>query len=102
MTLKIHHKDCGYYRTYENICPNCHLPFCEEDAEQSTSGSMMTMVVAAKKADDLQSDVEEIKTQLTSISASLVTIIAQLNELTTNFNSLYNYSHGCKNYKPPH
>jgi len=63
--LKLVHS-CGYEEDFENPCPKCGLPFCEEDTQQATGGIMVTVIDLKKKLNQLRTELNQLKAKINS------------------------------------
>lgn len=61
--LKVVH-DCGWNYEIEFKCPNCNLPFCEEDQVQALGGILVNQIKTDFRMKELEDKIAYVKNKL--------------------------------------
>lgn len=66
--LKIGHTSgCQWTQEIEFLCPNCNLPFCEEDSQQAGGGVLLGHYLNKKKIDHHSERLDNLRDDLNDL-----------------------------------
>jgi len=78
---------CGYKKDFEFLCPQCNLPFCEEDMDQAIGGLLLNSVLTKITSDEAKRIADLLQIEVTTHKNKINEIIAWSNNLPQPFKS---------------